>query len=70
MLVSEDYLKERRARGVKPLARLVAYETLGCEPKMMGIGPALAIRALLERTGLPLSAIDLFEVIEVCLLCV
>ena len=65
VVATEEYVNERCARGVRPLARLVAYETLGCDPKTMGIGPALAIRALLERTGLQLAAIDMIEVIEV-----
>ena len=68
VVATEEYVNERCARGVRPLARLEAYETLGCDPKTMGIGPALAIRALLERTGLQLFAIDMIQVIEVCAL--
>ena len=52
------------ARGLKPMARLVGYAFAGVEPKYMGIGPVPATRALLERTGLSVSDIDVFEVNE------
>ncbi|MEI6776172.1 MAG: acetyl-CoA C-acyltransferase family protein [Chloroflexales bacterium] len=51
-------------RGYKPLARLVGYSHAGVEPKYMGIGPVPAVRKLLERTGLSISDIDIFEVNE------
>ncbi|GAB4441218.1 MAG: acetyl-CoA C-acyltransferase family protein [Chloroflexi bacterium OHK40] len=51
-------------RGYKPLARLVGYAHAGVEPRYMGIGPVPAVRRLLERTGLSLDQIDLFEVNE------
>jgi acetyl-CoA C-acetyltransferase len=60
-------LMERGAaerRGYKPLARLVGYAHAGVEPKYMGIGPVPAVRRLLERTGLSLGQIDIFEVNE------
>lgn len=34
----------------------------GCEPKIMGIGPAYAIKTLLEKTGVKMEDVDLFEV--------
>ena len=52
------------ARGLKPMARLVGYAFAGVEPKYMGIGPVPATRALLERTGLSVADIDVFEVNE------
>jgi acetyl-CoA C-acetyltransferase len=52
------------ARGLKPMARLVGYAFAGVEPKYMGIGPVPATRALLERTGLAVADIDVFEVNE------
>ncbi len=50
-------------RGEK-LARIVAGVSIGVPPHIMGIGPAPAIKALLERTGLKLGDIDLFEINE------
>lgn len=47
-----------------PLARLVGAVSIGVPPEIMGIGPAPAITALLDRVGLPLSAIDRFEINE------
>jgi acetyl-CoA C-acetyltransferase len=52
------------ARGLKPMARLVGYGFAGVEPKYMGIGPVPATRALLERVGLKVADIDVFEVNE------
>ncbi|WP_298821749.1 acetyl-CoA C-acyltransferase family protein [Chloroflexus sp.] len=51
-------------RGYKPLARLVGYSNVAVEPKYMGIGPVPAVRRLLDRTGLRIEDIDLFEVNE------
>ena len=50
--------------GLKPLARLVNWGISGCDPKVMGIGPAPAIRRLLERAQCKLTDVDLFEVNE------
>ena len=51
-------------RGLRPLGRLVAYSYAGVDPKYMGIGPVPAVRSLLDKTGLKLGDIDLFEVNE------
>ncbi len=50
--------------NLQPLARLVGWAAAGCDPKIMGIGPAPAIRRLLEKTGQKLSDFDLVEVNE------
>ncbi|MGZ3458769.1 MAG: acetyl-CoA C-acyltransferase, partial [Archangium sp.] len=50
--------------GLTPLARLVNWGISGCDPRVMGIGPAPAIRRLLERAQCQLSDVDLFEVNE------
>jgi acetyl-CoA C-acetyltransferase len=50
--------------GRQPLARIAAIATVGVPPENMGIGPAAAIRKLLEVTGLSLDAIDRFEINE------
>jgi acetyl-CoA C-acetyltransferase len=47
-----------------PLGRLVAAATVGVPPHIMGIGPAPAIRALLDETGLSLDDIDRIEINE------
>lgn len=61
LLASESKAKEL---GVKPLARIVAYGSVGCDPKIMGIGPAGAARLALQRAGLKLEQMDLVEVNE------
>jgi acetyl-CoA acetyltransferase family protein len=50
--------------GAPPLARLAGWATTGVEPTLMGMGPAPATRKLLERTGLALTDIELFEINE------
>lgn len=51
-------------RGVEPLGRLVSWAFVGVEPRVMGIGPAPAIRRALELAGLTLEQMDLVEVNE------
>jgi acetyl-CoA C-acetyltransferase len=51
-------------RGLSPLGRLVAYSHAGVEPRIMGMGPVPAVRKVLDRAGLKLDEIDLFEVNE------
>jgi acetyl-CoA acyltransferase 2 len=51
-------------KGLKPLGRLVNWASSGCDPKIMGIGPAPAIRRLLERADAKLTDADLIEVNE------
>jgi acetyl-CoA C-acetyltransferase len=50
--------------GHRPLGRLVAYGHAGVEPRIMGMGPVPAVRAVLDRAGMKLDDIDLFEVNE------
>ncbi|MCS6856375.1 MAG: acetyl-CoA C-acyltransferase, partial [Sandaracinaceae bacterium] len=47
-----------------PLARIVQWGVAGVEPSIMGIGPAPAIRLALERAGLTMKDIDLFDINE------
>jgi acetyl-CoA C-acetyltransferase len=61
LVASSDYLKRH---DKTPLARIVAGAAVGVPPEIMGIGPVPAIKAVLERAGLPLSAIDRFEINE------
>ena len=51
-------------RGLKPLARLVAYGHAGVEPKYMGIGPVPASRMALERAGITVADLDVIEANE------
>jgi len=51
-------------RGLKPLGRLLGWGISGCDPSIMGIGPAPAIRRAFERHEAKLADFDLFEVNE------
>ncbi len=53
-----------REKGRKPLGRLVSWAVVGVEPELMGIGPAPAARAALDRAGLRQDQIDLWEINE------
>ena len=65
IVASGNYVKAwSAAQGKKPLARVVATAAVGVPPEIMGIGPAPAIRLLLERTGLTLDQIGRFEINE------
>ncbi len=61
LLASESFAK---ARGFKPLARIISWAAVGCDPKIMGIGPAPAARMALEKASLKLDQMDLVEVNE------
>ncbi len=61
VLMSEAKVKEL---GIKPLAKLVCYTTVGCKPDEMGVGPLYAIPKLMEITGKKLSDIGVFEINE------
>merc|ERR1712151_391631 len=50
--------------GLPILARMRSYAVVGVEPKLMGIGPAFAIPAALEKASLSVNDIDIFEVNE------
>jgi acetyl-CoA C-acetyltransferase len=53
-----------KSKGIKPLARVAAAATVGVPPEIMSIGPAPAIRKLLDGVGLKLEDIDRFEINE------
>ncbi len=61
MVTSLDWA---RARGVQPLARIVAQATSGIEPELVMMAPVEAIRKLLKKTGWSLSEVDLVELNE------
>jgi len=50
--------------GLTPMGRLVGYGHAGVEPRIMGMGPVPAVRNVLDRTGLKLDDMDVFEVNE------
>ena len=53
-----------RARGLKPLAKIIGWASAGVDPRIMGIGPVPAIAKLKERTGLGIDDFDLVEINE------
>jgi acetyl-CoA C-acetyltransferase len=53
-----------QARGLKPLARLVAYAHAGVDPKYMGIGPVPATKLALQKAGLTVQDLDVIEANE------
>jgi acetyl-CoA acyltransferase len=52
------------ALGVKPIAKLKYFTTVGCSPEEMGVGPRYAIPKLLDMAGLKIGDIGLFEINE------
>lgn len=61
VVASEEGIKRY---GLKPLARVVSYATTAVEPTIMGIGPVTAIQQALQRAGLTIDDIDIFDVNE------
>jgi acetyl-CoA acetyltransferase len=52
------------AAGCRPLGHVRAHASVGVPPDIMGIGPAPAIRRVLEKAGLALGDVGLFEINE------
>jgi acetyl-CoA C-acetyltransferase len=61
-VVMEESLAEKR--GLKPLGRFLGFAVAGCEPDEMGIGPVFAVPKVLQRLGLKVADIDLWELNE------
>ncbi|MBC7292849.1 MAG: acetyl-CoA C-acetyltransferase [Thermoleophilia bacterium] len=61
VLASEHFAARR---GLKPLARVVAYASAALDPAYMGMGPYYATRKVLEKAGLHLEQMDLVEANE------
>jgi acetyl-CoA acyltransferase len=61
MIVSEKFLK---ANNLKPIARLVNYAVAGVPPRVMGIGPLVAVPKVLKQAGMKQQDIDLIELNE------
>ncbi len=62
LLISSNTVIKRY--NLKPLARIVAVQTIGVEPRIMGIGPVSATNKLLIKTALSLNDIDIIELNE------
>jgi acetyl-CoA C-acetyltransferase len=60
-VVSETYAQQK---GLTPLGRFLGFAVAGCEPDEMGIGPVFAVPKALERLGLTVDDIDLWELNE------
>ena len=60
-LASADYAD---SHGMAALGRLVTYGHAGVEPRILQIGPVPAVRKVLDRSGLKVDEIDVFEVNE------
>jgi acetyl-CoA C-acetyltransferase len=56
--------KAAQKRGIEALGRFAGFAVAGCEPDEMGIGPVFAVPRLLERAGLTVDDIDLWELNE------
>jgi acetyl-CoA acyltransferase 2 len=61
LIASESFVKEK---NLKPMARIISWASVGCDPKIMGIGPAPASRKALQKAGLTIDQMDLVEVNE------
>jgi acetyl-CoA acyltransferase len=61
MVVSENFLKQN---NLNPIARLVNYSVVGVPPRIMGIGPLVAIPKVLKAAGLKQQDVDLIELNE------
>jgi acetyl-CoA C-acetyltransferase len=62
LVVANEQYAQRR--GLTPLARVLAYATVGVEPMYMGMGPVTAVTRAVERATLTLDQIDVFELNE------
>ncbi|MFQ6110936.1 MAG: acetyl-CoA C-acyltransferase, partial [Nitrospinota bacterium] len=61
VLASAEKAEER---GLKPIGRLISWAVCGVDPTVMGIGPVPSSKKALERAGLGLDDMDLFEINE------
>ena len=61
VIVSDAFAEKN---GLKPLGRFLGFAVAGCEPDEMGIGPVFAVPKVLERLGLTVADIDLWELNE------
>ncbi|MFO1194454.1 MAG: acetyl-CoA C-acyltransferase [Rhodoferax sp.] len=62
VVVMNETVAQRK--GLQPLGRFLGFAVAGCEPDEMGIGPVFAIPKVLQRLGLTMNDIDLWELNE------
>ncbi|TGL88788.1 thiolase family protein [Leptospira congkakensis] len=62
LLIASDELA--RTKNMSPLAKILGYANVGCDPKMMGLGPVFAIPKALHNAGVRIEEVDLFEINE------
>jgi 3-oxoadipyl-CoA thiolase len=62
LLIASQQMADQQ--GLTPRARIVGMAVAGLEPRVMGFGPAPAVRKVLERTGLRLDQMDVIELNE------
>jgi len=60
------FMKRSTAKklGLTPVGKWISFATAGVPPSVMGIGPAYAIPLALEKAGLPVSAVSIYEINE------
>ena len=61
LIASEEAVQQY---GLKPRAKVIGATVVGVEPRIMGFGPALAVKKLLAQTGLSLEKMDVIELNE------
>ena len=61
VMMSKDKAEEL---GKKPMARVVAYAAVGCDPEIMGVGPVYAIAKVMKKAGMTLDQLDVIELNE------
>jgi len=61
ILAGEEYVKQHK---LQPLAEIIAFSSAAVDPSIMGIGPAPTVKKLLEKTGVKLVDVQLFELNE------
>jgi len=61
VVTGDDYAA---AHGLRPLARIVAWASVGVEPSRTGLAPTLAIPKALDRAGMKIGDVELFEINE------
>ncbi|TXE14563.1 thiolase family protein [Algoriphagus aquimarinus] len=61
VVMSERMVKEL---NIEPIARMMSYSAAGVDPRIMGIGPKVAVPKALKQAGLTLNDIDLIELNE------